>query len=33
MLKTIEWTGAAVRLLDQTRLPQETVFLDITDER
>ncbi len=33
MLKTIEWTGAAVRLLDQTRLPHETVYLDITDQR
>ena len=33
MLKTIQWTGSAVRLLDQTRLPGETVFVDITDER
>jgi len=24
MLKTIQWTGSAVRLLDQTRLPGET---------
>jgi methylthioribose-1-phosphate isomerase len=33
MLRTIEWTGNAVRLLDQTRLPTETVFVDITDEK
>lgn len=33
MLKTIEWIGHAVRLLDQTRLPMETVYVEITDER
>src|SRR6476646_6671390 len=33
MLKTIEWTGEACRLLDQTRLPTETVYVDITDEK
>jgi methylthioribose-1-phosphate isomerase len=33
MLQTIEWTGSAARLLDQTRLPAETVFVDITDEK
>src|SRR5881397_1003774 len=33
MLKTIEWTGHAVRLLDQTRLPRETVYVEITDEK
>lgn len=33
MLQTITWTGEAVRLLDQTRLPAETAYLDITDER
>lgn len=33
MLQTISWTGEAVRLLDQTRLPTETVYVDITDER
>lgn len=33
MLETISWTGKAMRLLDQTRLPVETVFVDITDER
>jgi methylthioribose-1-phosphate isomerase len=33
MLQTITWTGAAARLLDQTRLPTETAYLDITDER
>ena len=33
MLKTVSWTGSACRLLDQTRLPVETVYLDITDEK
>jgi methylthioribose-1-phosphate isomerase len=33
MLQTIMWTGAAARLLDQTRLPTETVYVDVTDER
>jgi methylthioribose-1-phosphate isomerase len=33
MLQTITWTGSAARLLDQTRLPMETVYVDITDER
>src|SRR5947208_6221442 len=33
MLKTIEWTGEACRLLDQTRLPTETCYVDITDEK
>ena len=33
MLQTIEWTGTAARLLDQTKLPAETVFIDITDEK
>jgi methylthioribose-1-phosphate isomerase len=33
MLKTLEWTGRAVRLLDQTKLPRETVYIDITDEK
>jgi methylthioribose-1-phosphate isomerase len=33
MLRTIEWTGTAARLLDQTRLPTETVYIEITDER
>jgi methylthioribose-1-phosphate isomerase len=33
MLQTISWTGHAARLLDQTRLPTETVYLDIADER
>lgn len=33
MLKTIEWTGSALRLLDQTRLPVETAYVEITDER
>jgi methylthioribose-1-phosphate isomerase len=33
MLKTIEWTGRAVRLLDQTKLPGETTYVEIADER
>src|SRR5438034_10999100 len=33
VIKTIEWTGSTVRLLDQTKLPTETVYIDITDER
>ena len=33
MLQTISWTGHAVRLLDQTLLPTETTYVDITDER
>jgi methylthioribose-1-phosphate isomerase len=33
MLKPIEWTGQAVRLLDQTKLPRERVYVDIADEK
>jgi methylthioribose-1-phosphate isomerase len=33
MLQTVSWTGSAARLLDQTKLPGETVYVDITDER
>ena len=33
MLQTISWTGQAARVLDQTRLPMETVYIDVTDER
>src|ERR1700753_2465808 len=33
MLKTIDWTGQSARLLDQNRLPTETVYVDITDEK
>jgi methylthioribose-1-phosphate isomerase len=33
MLQTITWTGAAARLLDQTKLPTETSYVEITDER
>jgi methylthioribose-1-phosphate isomerase len=33
MLKTLEWTGTSLRLLDQTRLPSETVYVEITDEK
>jgi methylthioribose-1-phosphate isomerase len=30
MLKPIEWTGTAARIIDQTRLPTELVYEDIT---
>ena len=33
MLQTISWTGQGARLLDQTRLPMETVYIEVTDER
>lgn len=33
MIQTVSWTGDACRLLDQTRLPTETVYVDIADER
>ncbi len=33
MLETLAWTGSALRLLDQTKLPGETVYVEITDER
>jgi methylthioribose-1-phosphate isomerase len=33
MLQTITWTGDAVRLLDQTKLPTQTAYVDIADEK
>src|SRR5437588_10890174 len=33
MLQTVSWTGSACRLLDQTKLPTETAYVDITDEK
>src|ERR1700758_1068466 len=33
MLQTITWAGDAVQLLDQTKLPVQTVYVDIVDER
>jgi methylthioribose-1-phosphate isomerase len=33
MLQTIAWTGSAARLIDQTKLPTEVVYVDITDEK
>jgi len=33
MLQTVSWTGESVRLLDQTKLPTQTVYVDIHDER
>jgi methylthioribose-1-phosphate isomerase len=32
MLQTLAWTGHSLRLLDQTRLPLDTVYVDVTDE-
>jgi len=33
MLQTLSWTGDSLRLLDQTKLPTRTEYLDITDEK
>src|SRR5258706_3451552 len=33
MLQTLTWTGSSLRLLDQTKLPTQTVYVDIADER
>ena len=33
MLKPLQWTGQSLRLLDQTRLPAETTYVEITDEQ
>ena len=33
MIPTLSWTGEALRLLDQTKLPTRTEFVDITDEK
>jgi len=33
MLQTIAWTGSAARLLDQTKLPTETVYVDVANEK
>lgn len=33
MIKAIEWVSERVRLLDQTRLPQEEVYLELTGYR
>ena len=32
-MKTIEWVSGKVRIIDQTRLPWETVFLELEDYR
>jgi methylthioribose-1-phosphate isomerase len=32
-VETLSWSGSALRLLDQTRLPGETVYVEITDEK
>ncbi len=31
--ETVEWLGNRLRILDQTKLPQETRFVDLTDHR
>jgi hypothetical protein len=31
--RSIEWRDGAVRMLDQRRLPHETIYLDYTDYR
>jgi methylthioribose-1-phosphate isomerase len=31
VIQTMQWTGSALRLLDQTKLPQTTTYLDVTD--
>ena len=33
MLQTLSWTGDAVRLIDQTKLPTRTEYVEITDEK
>src|SRR4051794_9722804 len=33
MPQTLEWTGSSLRLLDQTKLPTQTVYVEINDER
>ncbi|MEA2734123.1 MAG: methylthioribose-phosphate isomerase [Humisphaera sp.] len=33
MLQPITWTGRAVRLLDQTKLPRQTAYVEISDEK
>jgi len=33
MLQTITWTGQAARLLDQTKLPEQTVYVEIANEK
>ncbi|MCK4304193.1 MAG: S-methyl-5-thioribose-1-phosphate isomerase [Candidatus Eisenbacteria sp.] len=31
MIATIAWTGSAIRILDQTRLPEAEIYLDLDD--
>ena len=33
MVETLEWTSAGVVMIDQTRLPRETVFVTCADYR
>ena len=33
MVKTLEWTDAGVRLIDQTRLPTEEIYVTCRDHR
>src|SRR5256885_5328640 len=33
MIQTLRWTGQVLQLLDQTKLPTQTVYVDIADEK
>src|SRR2546430_7193199 len=33
MIQTMQWTGQSLRLLDQTKLPTKTEYVDIADEK
>jgi methylthioribose-1-phosphate isomerase len=33
MIQTLSWSGSALRLLDQTRLPSQTTYVELTDEK
>ena len=33
MIRPVEWLGDRIRILDQTRLPGATVYLEFTDYR
>jgi len=33
MFYTLEWTGEALRLLDQTKLPTQTIYVDLVDDK
>src|SRR5437867_1050833 len=33
MIQTMQWTGQSLRLLDQTKLPTKTEYVEIVDEK